>query len=98
MDTKLVTLIAAAAALLGSAMGANVFGQATELFSIYQRHPLGSNSSGGADPRQDRRGAASVVARRLVRPPPQDDAPSTPGGYSAPSWSARRRHRPPCTH
>ena len=92
MDTKLVTLIAAAAALLGSAMGANVFGQASQSsgtwqmvadsggdggnawkFNIdtgqatfvidrivfylpWQRHPLGSNSSGGADPRQDRRG------------------------------------------
>lgn len=36
MDTKLVILIAGAAALLGSAMGANVFGQASHSPGTWQ--------------------------------------------------------------
>jgi len=48
MDTKLVTLIAAAAALLGSAMGANVFGQASQSSGTWQM-VAGSGGDGGLE-------------------------------------------------
>jgi hypothetical protein len=46
MDTKLVIFIAAVAALLGSAMGANVFGQASQSPGTWQM-VAGSGGDGG---------------------------------------------------